>query len=191
MATGALQASTVVIMGDSLSAGYGLQPGEGWVELLQQRLQQRHPRHAVVNASISGDTSGGGVARLDALLAQHPAGLFLLELGANDGLRGLSLTEMASNLSTIIRRAQGHGSEVILIGVQLPPNYGRRYTDRFYQVLVSLVSRHQIGWVPMLMEGVAIDPALRLPDNLHPNAAAQPLLLENVWRVVEPYLYPR
>ncbi|WP_127478638.1 arylesterase [Sulfurivermis fontis] len=182
------QAGTVLVLGDSLSAGYGLTAGEGWVALLQQRLEQRGLEHTVVNASISGDTTAGGLARLDAVLDQHRPDWLLLELGANDGLRGLSLKAMRDNLDAMVMRAQARGIKVVLIGMQIPPNYGRVYTERFAAVYQELAARHRLPFVPFLMEKVALDPALIQADQLHPNAAAQPLLLDTVWPVLEPLL---
>ncbi|MEW6647277.1 MAG: arylesterase [Pseudomonadota bacterium] len=182
------QAGTVLVLGDSLSAGYGLTAGEGWVALLQQRLEQRGLEHTVVNASISGDTTAGGLARLDAVLDQHRPDWLLLELGANDGLRGLSLTAMRDNLDAMVMRARARGIKVVLIGMQIPPNYGRVYTERFAAIYGELAARHRLSFVPFLMERVALDPALIQADQLHPNAAAQPLLLDTVWPVLEPLL---
>lgn len=182
------QAGTVLVLGDSLSAGYGLAAGEGWVSLLQQRLEQRGLGHTVVNASISGDTTAGGLARLDAVLDQHRPDWLLLELGANDGLRGLSLTAMRDNLNEMVMRATARGIKVVLIGIQIPPNYGRVYTEGFTAVYRELATRHRLPFVPFLMEKVALDPALIQADQLHPNALAQPLLLDTVWPVLEPLL---
>ncbi len=180
-----LQAGTLLVLGDSLSAGYGLEPGQGWVVLLQQRLEQRGLPHRVVNASISGETTAGGLARLAALLDQHRPDWLLLQLGANDGLRGLSLDAMERNLDNIVMRATQRGIKVVLIGMQIPPNYGRVYTERFAAVYRELAARHRLPFVPFLMERVALDPELIQPDQLHPNAAGQPLLLETVWPVLE------
>ncbi len=182
------QAGTVLVLGDSLSAGYGLEPGQGWVSLLQQRLEQRGLEHTVVNASISGDTTAGGLARLDAALDQHRPDWLLLQLGANDGLRGLPLEAMQRNLDEMVMRAAQRGIKVVLIGMQIPPNYGRVYTERFATVYQELAAQHQLPLVPFLMERVALDPALIQADQLHPNAAAQPLLLDTVWPLLEPLL---
>lgn len=178
----------MLVLGDSLSAGYGLEPGQGWVALLQQRLEEQGLPHRVVNVSISGDTTAGGLARLDAVLDQHRADWLLLELGANDGLRGLSLMAMHDNLDAMVRRARARGSEVVLIGMRIPPNYGRVYTERFAAIYRELAARHRLPFVPFLMERVALDPTLLQADQLHPNAAAQPLLLETVWPVLKPLL---
>jgi acyl-CoA thioesterase-1 len=188
LVSGSLHAATILVLGDSLSAGYGLEAGQGWVDLLGKRLQQRHPDYTVVNASISGDTSANGLARLDASLDRtHPAFL-LLELGANDGLRGLSLQAMRSNLDQIVVRAQKRGARVVLIGMRLPTNYGEHYTEAFHRTYTELAARRHLALVPFLLEGVALDPRLMQNDQLHPTAEAQPKLLDTVWRTFAPLL---
>ncbi len=178
----------MLVLGDSLSAGYGLASGEGWVSLMAQRMASQQLPYTVVNASISGDTSAGGLSRLDASLDQsHPA-VLLLELGANDGLRGLPLTALRHNLETIITRAQARGTRVVLIGMHLPPNYGESYTAQFHRIYIDLAARHHLPLVPFLLEGVALDPALMQADGLHPTAAAQPRLLDTVWHTLGPLL---
>lgn len=181
-------AGTLLVLGDSLSSGHGLAPGEGWVNLLAARLEQQGRPYAVVNASISGDTSAGGLARIDAALAAHHPDILLLELGANDGLRGLSLAAMKHNLDSIIERAERAGARVVLIGMQMPPNYGPRYTERFHTIYGELARERQLPLVPFLMAKVALEPSLMQADNFHPNASAQPLLLETVWPVLAPLL---
>ena len=181
-------AGTLLVFGDSLSAGYGLEAGQSWVDLLQQRLQKQKIPCKVINASISGDTSAGGLARIKPALTQHAPDILLLELGANDGLRGLSLNAMKSNLSSIIEQAKGTGAKVLLIGMQMPPNYGPRYTERFQNIYKELASEQQIPLVPFLMESVALEPSMMQPDNFHPNAQAQPLLLDTVWPHLQPLL---
>lgn len=176
------------MLGDSLSAGYGLTPGQGWVSLLQQRLEQRGDAWRVVNASISGDTTAGGRSRLPAALERHQPDVLLLELGANDGLRGLSLTAMKSNLNAMIEQARAAGAHVLLIGMQMPPNYGPRYIQGFSAIYAELAAQHDVPLVPFLLERVALDAGLMLSDNLHPNAQAQPLLLDTVWSQLEPML---
>lgn len=175
----------MLVLGDSLSAGYGLESGQGWVALLQRRLEESGLPHTVVNASISGDTTAGGLARLDALLDQHRPDWLLLQLGANDGLRGLSLKAMADNLDKMVRRAQQRGVRVLLIGMRIPPNYGRVYTERFTATYHQLAATHDLPLVPFLMEKVALEPGYMQPDQIHPNAQAQPLLLDTVWPVLE------
>ncbi|MDE1943215.1 MAG: arylesterase [Betaproteobacteria bacterium] len=185
------RAGTLLVLGDSLSAGYGLAPGEGWVTLLQGRLTARQMSWQVVNASISGDTTAGGLARLeDALRRDHPDWV-LVELGANDGLRGLPLSAMRHNLDAIVTRARAHGARVLLIGMRLPPNYGPQYTEGFQRVYRDLASSRHLPLVPFLLDGVALDPALIQADQLHPTAEAQPRLLDNVWHVLAPLLSQR
>ena len=176
------------MLGDSLSAGYGLDPGQGWVDLLAQRLHARRLPYTVVNASISGETSAGGLARLDAALDEaHPA-LLLLELGINDGLRGLSLQDLRRNLEAIVRRAQARHIRVVLIGMRLPPNYGPRYGDAFQRVYADLAARLRLPLVPFLLAKVALDRSLMQADQLHPTAAAQPQILDTVWPTLAPLL---
>ena len=176
------------MLGDSLSAGYGLDPGQGWVDLLAQRLHARRLPYTVVNASISGETSAGGLARLDAALDEaHPA-LLLLELGINDGLRGLSLQDLRRNLEAIVRRAQARHIRVVLIGMRLPPNYGATYTEAFAAIYPKLARERDAALVPFLLDGVATDPALMQPDHIHPRAEAQARLLDTVWPALVPLL---
>ncbi len=183
-------AATILVLGDSLSAGYGLADvNHGWVALLQQRLQQDKLPYKVVNASISGETTAGGLARLDASLDQQHPSVLLLELGANDGLRGLSLEAMKNNLKTIVKRARARGTKVVLIGMLLPPNLGVAYNDRFADVFHQLAKELRLPFVPFLLDGVALDPRLMQFDQLHPNEAAQRRLLDNVWPVLVPLLH--
>jgi acyl-CoA thioesterase-1 len=188
LASGPLQAATILVLGDSLSAGYGLEAGQGWVDLLAQRLHRRHPGYSVVNASISGDTSAGGLARIDAALDRTRPALLLLELGANDGLRGLSLTAMRHNLDAIIGRVQARKTRVVLIGMRLPPNYGEPYTKAFYRTYTDLAKKHHVPLVPFLLDHVALDFDLMQRDQLHPTAAAQAQMLDNVWPTLTPLL---
>ena len=181
-------ADTILVLGDSLSAGYGLAPGQGWVDLLQQRLREREMNCKVVNASISGDTTAGGRARVGAALRQYQPDILLLELGANDGLRGLSLAAMKDNLNSIIEQAKAAGAKVLLVGMEMPPNYGPRYTERFHNTYRELAEKQQLALVPFLMEKVALDPSLMQADNFHPNDQAQPLLLETIWPVLQKVL---
>lgn len=177
-----------MVFGDSLSAGYGVESGSGWVDLLKQRLSEKQLPYQVVNASISGDTSAGGLSRIAAELKRHRPDILILELGANDGLRGLPLKAMKNNLSSIIRQAKETGAQVLLLGMQMPPNYGPRYTERFSAIYGELAKEQQLPLVPFLLKKVALDPALMQPDNLHPNSKGQPLLLEMVWPVLQPML---
>lgn len=181
-----LQAKTLLVLGDSLSAAYGLPAEEGWVSLMEQELKQRRLADKVINASISGETSSGGLQRLPRLLADYRPDLVLLELGANDGLRGTPLQVMEQNLRRMVELSQAAGAEVILIGIRIPPNYGPQYTQRFYSIYPDLAQEYQLPLVPFLLEGVALKPQLMQSDGLHPTAAAQPILLQTVW----PHLLP-
>jgi acyl-CoA thioesterase I len=181
-------APTILIVGDSISAGYGLPPDAGWTTLLQQRLAAEHYPHRVVNASISGDTTAGGRARLDALLAQDRPAITVIELGGNDGLRGGSLDAMRANLDAMVVAAQKAGSRVLLIGMQLPPNYGPAYVSRFDATYADVAKARHVALVPFLFEGFGDDNALFQPDRIHPVVGAQPRLLDNVWRELQPLL---
>jgi len=185
---GAGPAPSILVVGDSLSAGYGIQLRDGWVTLLQQRLTKQGYPHAVVNASISGDTTAGGRARLPAALKRHRPAIVILELGGNDGLRGLSLHETRANLDAMIKAAQSAGAQVLLVGIHLPPNYGPEYTGKFHAIYHDLARTQRAALAPFLLEGIALTPALMQPDGIHPRAAAQPRLLDNVWPYLEPLL---
>ncbi|MES2935822.1 MAG: arylesterase [Pseudomonadota bacterium] len=177
---------TVLVLGDSLSAEYGLPRGAGWVSLLERKLQANKLNTAVLNASISGETSSGGKARIQALIDKHHPAVVVIELGGNDGLRGLSLAASESNFRSIISVAQKSGAKVLLIGMRLPPNYGRDYTEKFFQIYASLAKEANIALVPFLLEGIADKPDLFQPDRIHPLATAHPIMLANVW----PFLMP-
>ena len=179
---------TLLVFGDSLSAAYGLEASQGWVSLLQQRLTTAGYGLKVVNASVSGETTSGGRNRLNRALDQHRPAIVILELGANDGLRGLPLTAARDNLDTMISAIKARHAKTLLVGVQLPPNYGAAYTTRFRDLFAELARKHRTALVPFLMEGVALDPALMQADGLHPNAAGQPRLLDNVWKALKPLL---
>ena len=184
-------AQTILVFGDSLSAAYGIRQQDGWVALLQQRLQQQRADYNVVNASVSGETSSGGATRIAAALATHKPAVTLIELGANDGLRGLAVKQMSENLAAMVSAAQKAGSRVVLIGMRLPPNYGAQYTLEYEQAFASLARRQQTAFVPFLLDGVATKRELFQDDNLHPNTAAQALILETVWKVLAPTLSKR
>lgn len=179
---------TLLVIGDSISAGFGLDTRQGWVDLLEQRLQQEDPSYKVVNASISGDTSSGGLARLPALLAEHRPDLLIIELGGNDGLRGQPPLQLQQNLAAMVAAARQQGARVLLLGMQLPPNYGARYTTAFAQVYADLARTEKVPLVGFFLEGVGGNPELMQPDGIHPNAQAQSRLLENVWPVLQPML---
>ena len=176
----------VLIWGDSLSAAYGMDVQDGWVALLRQRLDGQNI--TVINSSISGETTQGGLARLAPALTKHQPDVLVLELGANDGLRGLPVAEMRANLESMITQAKEIGAEVVLLGMYLPPNYGVRYTRSFSQTFEELAKAHETEWVPFFLDGVADDYGLLQADNLHPNAKAQPKILENVWPALEAVL---
>lgn len=179
---------TVLVLGDSLSAEYGIARGSGWVPLLEQRLQGSNPDVKVINASISGETTSGGRSRLPTLLQQHRPGVVIIELGANDGLRGLALSATESNLRAMIAASQAIKAKVLLVGMQLPPNYGRDYATRFGRLFPKIANDTKIAFVPFLLEGIADKEQLFQADRLHPTAAAQPVILENVWPKLKPLL---
>ncbi|ARP82122.1 arylesterase [Bordetella genomosp. 8] len=178
---------TILVVGDSLSAEYGIARGTGWVPLLGRRLAQEYPGWSVANASISGDTTSGGLTRLPALLKQRPA-IVILELGSNDALRGLPLAMTEQNLTAMARQASQAGAKVLLVGMQIPPNYGRAYADQFRELFVKVAAAENAGLVPFLMDGIATDREMFQPDGIHPNEQGQPRLLENVWGGLEPML---
>lgn len=178
----------LLVLGDSLSSAHHIATESGWVHLLETRLQQsEHPR-PVVNASISGETTAGGLARLPKLIAEHKPALVVLELGANDGLRGLPLDEIRANLTAIIRACREAGAAVVLVGIELPINYGPQYRDGLRGMYRDLAQEFNLPWVPFLLAGVALDPDLMQDDGLHPKAEGEPKVLENVWPVLEPAL---
>lgn len=179
---------TILVLGDSLSAGRGIDVRYGWVALLAQRLEQRHLHYKVINSSISGDTTSGALARLPAALTRDRPAIVIVELGGNDGLRGLSLTQMRDNLGAIIQLSRRHGARVLLLGVRLPPNYGPAYTAAFGQVYRTLARRYHVALVAHLLEGVAGHPELMQSDGIHPRQRAQPQLLDNVWPKLEALL---
>ncbi len=168
-------------MGDSLSAGYGIKITSGWVALLEQRLQTEGYEYKVINASVSGETSSGANSRLPALLQTHHPDLVIIELGANDGLRGLPVKQMRTHLTEMIERIKIRKGKVLLIGMQIPPNYGEQYTNAFSQTFIDLANTYRLPFVPFLLEQVALDSTLMQSDNLHPNERGQPLLLDTVW----------
>lgn len=184
LTSAAAQADTILVMGDSLSAAYGIDPQAGWVNLLKQRLGDEHE---VVNASISGETTSGGAARLPDVIGQYHPDIVLLELGGNDGLRGLSPQQMQVNLSKMIERSQKEDAQVLLLGIEVPPNYGPAYSDAFRGVFTQLANDYQIPLLPFLLKGVDLDTMLQ-NDGIHPTAEAQPIILDNVWQQLSPLL---
>ncbi|MFC5695152.1 arylesterase [Pseudomonas sp. GCM10022186] len=181
-------AGTVLVVGDSISAALGLETSQGWVSLLEKRLAERGYEQRVVNASISGDTSAGGLARLPALLAEHRPELVIIELGGNDGLRGQPPAQLQQNLAGMIDTARAQGASVLLLGMRLPPNYGVRYTTAFANVYSTLAAEKQVPLVPFFLEGVGGVADMMQSDGIHPQAKAQPRLLDNLWPTLEPML---
>ena len=178
----------VLVLGDSLSAGYGLPRQSGWVWLLEQRLGELGYPHQVVNASQSGETTAGGLARLPALLQRRSPAVLIIELGANDGLRGIAIEEIEANLTRLARLGKAAGARVLVVGNRLPPNYGAAYTDRFQAVFKAVAERERAAWVPRLLADVAEDWGLMQADGMHPNVQAQPRMLDNVWPHLEPLI---
>lgn len=182
------QAATVLVVGDSISAAFGLETQEGWVTLLEERLLEHNPEFKVVNASISGETTGGGLARFPQLLSQHQPDYVIIELGGNDGLRGLSLTQMSSNLTGMVQQAKQQGAVVLLLGMRLPGNYGQRYTEAFYNVYQQIAERENVAIVDFFLAGVGGEEGMMQADGVHPTQMAQPRLLENAWQRLAPLL---
>lgn len=184
----ASQQPTILVMGDSLSAGYGMRITQSWVALLEQRLRQAGYGYRVVNASMTGETTAGGRARLSRALAQHKPTILILELGSNDALRGLPLTTMRANLDSMITSAQDARAAVLLVGMRIPPNYGEAYSSQFFATFPALARKHGVPVVNFLLDKVALQPALMQADQLHPTVQAQPILLDNVWPQLLPLL---
>lgn len=185
------RAPSILVVGDSISAAYGLAPGQGWVDLLNVRLKREGFRHRSVNASISGDTTAGGRARLPALLAQHRPAIVVLALGGNDGLRGGNLKATRDNLDAMVTTAQASGARVLILGMRLPPNYGAAYTREFATLFASVATARKTAFVPFMLEGFGEDNRYFQPDRIHPTAEAQPKLLANVWPALVPLLAKR
>ena len=174
-------AKSIVVLGDSISASYGIEVTEGWVALLQKKLNEKHSDCIISNESISGDTTAGGLARIDNVLKLHKPNIVIIELGANDGLRGLSPVLIKSNLAEMIRRAQKADAKVLLLSMKIPPNYGKRYTDMFYSVYSQLSKELGVPYVPFILEDVALVKELMQQKGLHPNAEAQPIIADKIW----------
>jgi len=175
----------ILVVGDSLSAGYGMQLDESWPSLLENRLEGNGQRYRVVNASITGETTQGGRARLSRLLEKYRPVVVIIELGGNDGLRGFSLAVTRANLSAMVEQSQAAGARVVLTGIVLPPNYGPAYADRFQSMYGEIAGQYDTLLVPFFMDGVALVEGMMQGDGIHPSAEAQPVLLDNVWRVLE------
>ncbi|MCC7257165.1 MAG: arylesterase [Gammaproteobacteria bacterium] len=176
---------TVLVVGDSLSAAFNLEPGQGWVDLLQGRLEAKGYGYRVVNASITGDTTTSGLGRLPRALKLHRPAIVLIELGGNDGLRATPIAVIRRNLTAMIRLARDAGARVVLAGMQMPPNYGQRYTSEFAALFPALAREQKVPLVGFILDGVALDRTLMQADGIHPTAAAQPRLLDNAWPVIE------
>ena len=181
-------ARTILVFGDSLSAAYGIRPEQGWVPLLVQRLHAQGYGYQVVNASVSGETSSGGLERLPRALELHTPEIVILELGANDGLRGLPVSALRENLARMVQLAQATGARVLLVGIRIPPNYGSRYTEEFARVFPEVAQQYHLPLVPFLLDKVALDPALMQEDGMHPNAAGEPPVLDTLWPYLKPLL---
>lgn len=184
--SGYASATTILIMGDSLSAAYNLRQQDGWVSLLENQLSQSHPDVSVINASVSGETTQGGLSRFSSLLATHKPKWVVLELGANDALRGYPLNQTSLNLEKMIEQAQQVGAVTLLIGNQIPQNYGKRYTQMFFNLYKDIASKYNVAYMPFMLKGVALNKDLMQDDGLHPNKDGQPVVLQNIL----PYLQP-
>lgn len=180
---------TILVIGDSLSAEYGLARGTGWVNLVSQRLKDSFPEYQIRNSSISGDTTSGGLSRLSTALIQYSPKWVLIELGANDALRGLSLDMTQKNLEHMVEQVKASGAQVILVGMQIPPNYGKTYTEQFQNLFPTIAEKTQSALVPFLLSGIETQADMFQADGLHPNETAQPVLANNVWAVLEPLLH--
>ena len=179
---------TLLVYGDSLSAAYGIDESAGWVELLAEKLQSDGYSYQVVNGSVSGETTTGGLSRLPAMLDSYRPDLVILELGGNDGLRGLPLGAIRQNLISMVELSRQSGADVLLAGIQIPPNYGPRYTGPFYRQYSEIAEEYELPLVPFLIDGIPLQPELMQNDGIHPKAEAQGMILDNVWPVLEPML---
>jgi acyl-CoA thioesterase-1 len=181
-------ASTLLVMGDSLSAAYNLRQQDGWVSLLENQLSQSNPNISVINASVSGETTQGGLSRFSALLATHKPNWVVLELGANDALRGYPLNQTTINLEKMIEQAHQENAVVLLVGNQIPQNYGKRYTQMFFNLYKDIASKYNVAYLPFMLKGVALNKDLMQNDGLHPNKEGQPLVLQNILPYLQPLL---
>lgn len=181
---------TILVFGDSLSAAYGIDKSHGWVNLLQKELVEKHYDYKVINASISGETTAGGLSRIQQQLEQHQPNIVILALGANDGLRGLEIKQIKSNLEKIIKKGQNAKAKILLLGIKIPPNYGFTYTRQFEQIYVDLAKVHKLSFRPFFLEGISGEPSLNQEDGIHPNAQAQPLIVDNIWSALSTLLKP-
>lgn len=186
--TNATKAPRILVFGDSLSAEYGLKRGSGWVRLMEDQLKKEGFPHTVINASISGETTAGGLTRLPALLKKHSPSILILELGANDGLRGLPIRQTRTNLEKMMQAASDVSTKTLLVGIQVPPNYGRDYTERFQGLFSDLAKTRNAPLVPFLLDGIAENRAMFQADEIHPNEQGQPKIFQNVWSILRPML---
>ncbi|WP_417511730.1 arylesterase [Methylophaga sp.] len=184
----AVSASTLLVMGDSLSAAHNLRPELGWVSLLENQLSESHPEITLVNASVSGETTQGGLARFKQLLSEHKPSWVILELGANDALRGYPLTQTKQNLESMVEQAHKADAKVLLVGNQIPQNYGKRYTEMFFNLYKELAEQYKLAYVPFMLKDVALNKALMQADGLHPNKEGQPVVLKNIKPALLPLL---
>jgi acyl-CoA thioesterase-1 len=184
-------APAILVLGDSVSAGYGLESQQGWVSLLQSKLTAQGYGYRVINASVSGETTTGGAARLPRALELHRPKIVIIELGGNDGLRGLPLSTSRNNLQRMIELSRDSGAKVLLLGMKIPPNYGPRYAEGFEKVFRELASRYQLAFEPFFLEKIALEPEMMQADGLHPTAKAQPIMLDTVWPALAPLLKTR
>ena len=181
-AAGSIDLKKILIVGDSISASYGINPKSGWVNLLANKITQKKIPYQVINASISGDTTINGVNRLPALINKHKPDIVIIELGGNDGLRGIQINVIQNNLERMIKASRINGAKILLAGMKIPPNYGRRYTQSFHQIYLNLADKYSISLVPFMLEGVGGQASLMQADGIHPTAKAQPLIVETVWK---------
>lgn len=180
--------SNILVVGDSLSSGHGINIKYGWVNLLNQRLEKQKLNYKVINASISGDTTSSGMTRLPKLLQQYQPKIVIIELGGNDGLRGLSLTAMQENLLDMVMLSKKHQAKVVIVGVRLPPNYGKTYREKFHEIFGNIAKQQKIAYVPYILKDVAGHTDMMQSDGIHPTQIAQPQVLENIWEVLSPML---
>jgi acyl-CoA thioesterase I len=183
------EAPAILVLGDSLSAAYGMRVEQGWVSLLAERLKTSGYGQRVVNASSSGETTGGALARLPRALGKHRPAVVIVELGGNDGLRGIPIRDIRANLDSLVRLSRKAGAKVLLIGMRIPPNYGPAYTRDFHQMFAEVAKESGVPLVPFFLDGIALDDSLMQEDGLHPNATAQPRMLEEVWPLLVPMLH--
>ncbi|MFT6188245.1 MAG: acyl-CoA thioesterase-1 [Oleispira sp.] len=183
-----LQQQTILVVGDSISAGFGIDKDLGWVALLGQRLESKFTQYALVNASISGETTSGGANRFSSMLQQHQPNVVILELGGNDGLRGTPIKLITQNLTYIIRASQKAGAQVLLLGMRIPPNYGQRYSELFADQYLTIAAELNVPVLPFLLEGIAAEAGMMQADGIHPTENAQPIMTKNVWQMLKPML---